>query len=149
MSNEALEMNAYLCVKNMDEAVEFYSRAFGATEDFRLTAPDGRVGHAELHFGEQMLMLSEEFPEMGIEAPGPSDAGFVSLYLTVEDADALFDAALAAGATAEQELQDQFYGHRSGALRDPFGYRWLISHVIEEVTPDEMQNRYNELFEAG
>ncbi len=145
MSNTVHEVYAYLCVKSVDAAMEFYKQAFGAAEHFRLAGPDGHVVHAEMYLGDNILMLAEEFPQMGIVAPEPDAAVSVSIHLHVDDADAMFDAAVAAGATAEQAMEDQFYGERSGAVRDPFGYRWLLGHSTEDVSVEEMQNRFRKL----
>ena len=147
MNNKIHEVDAYLCVKNVDAAIEFYSSAFGAVEQLRLVSPDGHVGHAEVSLGDSILMLAEEFPDMGIIAPEPEANAPFSIHLRVEDADAMFDAAVAAGAKVEQAMQDQFYGERSGTLRDPFGYKWMLGHSIEEVSPEEMQARYAKFFE--
>ena len=135
------ELFAYLCVEDVDRAIAFYREVFGATEKFRLTEPGGRIGHAELDFGCATLMLSEEYPEMGIRKPDP-DRHSVSLHLHVDDADAVIRRAVAAGAKLDLEPTDMFYGERSGVIIDPFGHRWNIGHSIEEVTPEEMQRRY-------
>ncbi len=148
-SNTIHEVYAYLCVPSVDDAISFYQRAFGAREHFRLTEPGGRVGHAELYLGNNVVMLSEEFPEMGIRAPAADLPAVMTLHLHVDDADAMFDAAVAAGATAERAPEDQFYGERSAALRDPFGYRWLLGHSIEDVDVASMQQRYERLFEQA
>ena len=140
------ELFAYLHVADAARAIEFYQRAFGATEKFRLTEPGGRVGHAELLFGTATLMLSDEYPEYGIRGPQTLGETSVTLHLHVDDADELIRRALAAGATLDREPTDQFYGERSGSVRDPFGHRWTIGHSIEAVTPEEMQRRYLELF---
>lgn len=141
------ELYAYICVDNAQAAIDFYTKAFGAHEKFRLTEPSGRIGHAELDFGGMTLMLADEFPEYGIKSAKTIGASPVTLHLHVDDADAVVRAAAAAGATVESEPKDQFYGERSGAVRDPFGHRWLIGHSIEEVAPAEMQRRYDKLFE--
>lgn len=146
-SNTIHEVYSYLCVKNVDQATEFYRRAFGAREHFRLTEPGGRVGHAELYLGSAVLMLAEEFPEHGFVAPDPTRPAPGSLHLHVDDADAMFAAAVAAGASPERPPADQFYGERSAAVVDPFGYRWLLGHSTEEVSVAEMQRRYERLFE--
>lgn len=143
------ELYAYLCVRDAAAAIDFYARAFGARELFRLTEPSGRVGHAEIDLDGHVLMLSEEYPEMGVRSPDGLDATPVTLHLHVEDADALVARAVAAGGTLERDLQDHFYGERSGTVRDPFGHRWLIGHAIEQVTPEEMQRRYTALFESA
>lgn len=135
----------YLRVRGAAEAIDFYIRVFGAKERFRLVEPGGRIGHVELEFGDHLIMLSEEFPEYGIHAPGPDSTAYSSIHLHVDDADALVARALEAGATLLRPLQDHFYGERSGAIRDPFGHEWLIGHSIEEVSPEEMQRRYDRL----
>ncbi|MEJ7608232.1 MAG: VOC family protein [Bryobacteraceae bacterium] len=136
------ELFAYLCVNNASKAIEFYTKAFAAREKFRLTEPGGRVGHAELDFGGTTLMLSDEFPECNIRAPQPDGSTSVTIHLHVDNADECIRRAIHAGAKLEVGIQDQFYGERSGSIRDPFGHRWSIGHSIEEVTPAEMQQRY-------
>ncbi|WJI15465.1 VOC family protein [Pseudoxanthomonas winnipegensis] len=142
------ELYAYLCVRDAAAAMDFYARAFGARELFRLTEPDGRIGHAEVDLDGHTLMLSEEYPDMGVRSPEHLGATPVTLHLHVDDADALVARAVAAGGTLERAMQDHFYGERSGTVRDPFGHRWLIGHAIESVTPEEMQRRYTALFAA-
>lgn len=139
------EVFAYLCVSDAQAAIDFYKRAFGVKEKFRLVEPSGRIGHAELAFGAMTVMLSDEFPEYGIRSASAIGATPVSLHLHVDDADEMIAQAVRAGATLEREPKDEFYGERSGAIRDPFGHRWLIGHHIEDVSPDEMQRRYTEL----
>jgi len=142
------ELFAYIRVRNAAEAIAFYQRAFGATEKFRLAEPGGRIGHAELDFGGTTLMLSEEYPEMGL--PGPKTIGGTSftIHLHVDDADAVIRRAVAAGATVTRPAQDQFYGERSGSVRDPFGHDWNIGHHVEDVTPEEMQRRYTKMMQG-
>jgi len=142
------ELYAYLCVRDAQAAIAYYTRAFGARELFRLTEPGGRVGHAELDFDGHTLMLSEEYPDMGVRSPDGLGGTPVTLHLHIDDADALIARAVEAGGTLERAAQDHFYGERSGTVRDPFGHRWLIGHAIEEVTPQEMQRRYTALFET-
>lgn len=139
------ELFPYLHVANAAAAIDFYVRAFGVREKFRLTEPGGRIGHAELEFGPMTLMLSEEYPEYGIRGPQAIGGTSVTIHLHVDDADALIERAVQAGATLETAPQDQFYGERSGCIRDPFGHRWNIGHAIEEVAPEEMQRRYTAL----
>jgi uncharacterized glyoxalase superfamily protein PhnB len=112
---------------------------------FRLTEPAGRIGHAELDFDGTVLMVSEEYPEYGIMGPQSIGGTSVSIHLHVDNADETIERAVAAGAELLREPQDQFYGERSGTVRDPFGHEWLIGHNIEELTPDEMQRRYTEM----
>ncbi len=136
------ELFAYLCVHDTAAAIAFYGEVFGAREKFRLTEPNGRIGHAELDFGGTTLMLSDEFPEYGIRGARTIGATAVTIHLHVDDADALVGRALEAGATLDIPVQDQFYGERSGSFIDPFGHRWNIGHSIEDVPTDEMQRRY-------
>lgn len=142
------EVFPYLCVSDAAAAIAFYERAFGAVEKFRLTEPGGRVGHAELAFGPMTVMLSDEYPEAGIRSASTLGATPVSLHLHVDDADAMMAAAVAAGGTVEREAQDQFYGERSGVIRDPFNHRWLVGHPIERIDSDEMQRRYTKLLSS-
>jgi uncharacterized glyoxalase superfamily protein PhnB len=143
------ELFPYLRVREAERAIAFYAAAFGATELFRLSEPSGRIGHAELDFGGMTLMVSEEFPEFGILAPASIGGTSVSLHLHVDDADAAIAKAVAAGATLVREPRDQFYGERSGTVRDPFGHEWLIGHETEKVTPEEMQRRYTAMMTEG
>lgn len=142
------ELFPYLHVRDAGAAIRFYTEAFGARELFRLTEPSGRIGHVELDFGGTTLMLSDEYPEMGIRGPQPGAPTALSLHIHVDDADAVVARALSAGATLEMPLQDHFYGERSGTVRDPFGHRWNIGHSIEEVDPQEMQRRYDALMKG-
>lgn len=139
------ELFAYLHVGDAVKAIEFYKSAFGATEKFRLTEPSGRIGHAELDFNGTTLMLANEFPEWGINGPHTIGGTAVTLHLHVDNADDVIRRAANAGAKVEMEPKDQFYGERSGVIRDPFGHRWSIGHSIEEVSPQEMQRRYDKL----
>ena len=137
------ELFAYICVHDTAAAIDFYRKVFGVSEKFRLTEPSGRIGHAELDFGDGgTLMVSDEFPEYGIRGARSIGATAVTLHLHVDDADAVMARALEAGATLHMAAQDQFYGERSGSFIDPFGHRWSIGHSIEDVTPEEMQRRY-------
>ena len=143
------ELFPYLCVKDAGRAIEFYSRAFGAREKFRLSEPSGRIVHAEMEFGGMTLMLSDEFPEYGIFAPQPGAPTPFSIHLHVENADAMIERAVAAGATLERAPKDEFYGERGGVVRCPFGHRWMIGHHVEDVSPEEMQRRYTKLLAEG
>jgi len=143
------EVFPYLCVRDTSEAIGFYRRAFGAVEKFRLTEPSGRIGHAEIDLGGHVVMLCDEFPEHGILAPGASDKLPMVLHLHVDDADAVMRQAVSAGATVVRPAKDEFYGERSGRVRDPFGHEWLIGHAIEEISPAEMQRRYTALFQRA
>ena len=143
------EVFPYLRAKSAENAIAFYKAAFGATEKFRLIEPGGRIGHVELLFGEATIMLSDEFPEFGIHALDSDRPSSFVLHLHVDDADAMIADAVKAGARIVREAQDQFYGERSGTVRDPFGYDWMIGHSIEEVEPEEMQRRYDKMLATG
>lgn len=135
----------YLIVKRAAEALDFYQRAFGAQELFRMAGPDGRIGHAEIKIGDSPIMLADEHPEMGCLGPESLGGTTVSLVLYVEDVDALFRQAIAAGAQELRPLANQFYGARSGTLSDPFGHKWTLSTHIEDVSSEEMSRRMDEL----
>jgi uncharacterized glyoxalase superfamily protein PhnB len=132
----------YLMVRDTQAALAFYAEAFGATELFRLVEPSGRVGHAELQLGAAVLMVCDEFPEYGMVGPQGEKFTGCTIHLHVDDADAMAERAVAAGATMLMPPTDQFYGERSCRLRDPFGHFWLLGHSIEKVDPAEMQRRY-------
>ena len=140
------EMFPYLRVKNAAAAIEFYARAFGAREKFRLTEPSGRIGHAELWFGNLVVMLSDEYLEYGISGPQTGSTG-CAIHLHVDSADQMAAQAVAAGATMLRPLADSFHGERGCALRDPFGHEWLLGHTIEVVSPEEMQRRFTAMFD--
>jgi PhnB protein len=139
------ELFPYLRVKDAGRAIEFYKQAFGAVEKFRLTEPSGRIGHCELLFGSTTLMLSEEYPEYGFLGPQSIGGTSISIHLHLDDADAAIARAVSAGAAVIRPASDAFYGERSGTVRDPFGHEWMLGHSIEDVTPEEMQRRYDEL----
>ena len=132
----------YICTDSAAEALDFYAEAFGAEEIYRLTLPDGTIPHAEVRIGDSLLMVCDEVPNEGVY--GPKKLGGVSAQFTIDVSDvdalnALWARATGTGVEVERELGDRFYGRRSGVLRDPFGHRWTISTVIEEVSPEEMQ----------
>lgn len=143
------EVLTYLRAKSAEDAITFYKAAFGATEKFRLVEPSGRIGHAELLFGDATVMIADEFPEFDMFAPERDAPSTFLIHLHVDNADTMIANAVKAGARIIREPQDQFYGERSGAIRDPFGYDWMIGHSIEEVAPEEMQRRYTEMMAAN
>jgi PhnB protein len=136
----------YLCVRGGAAAIEFYIEAFGATELMRLAEPDGRIGHAEIRIGDAIIMLSDEYPEMEVVSPQSLGGTPVLIHLYVEDVDALFARAAAAGAIVKRAPADEFYGDRSGTLVDPFGHRWMLATHKEDISPGEMQKRYEGLY---
>ncbi len=131
----------YLTVTGAAKALEFYKSAFGAVETVRLVGPDGRVGHAELEINGTPIMLSEEYPEMDVRSPTTLGGSPVGIHLLVEDSDAVFNRAVKFGAIAINPVKDQFYGERSGKLKDPFGHIWYISTRTEEISNEEMVRR--------
>jgi PhnB protein len=135
------QVTPYLCVDDAKAAIEFYSRVLGAEERMHMPGPDGKIGHAELQLGESLIMLSDEFPEMGVRAPKAVGGTPVMISVYVEDADAVFGAAVAAGATALRPVENQFYGDRTGQFEDPFGHRWSVATHVEDVPPEEMEKR--------
>ncbi|HEX3952333.1 MAG TPA: VOC family protein [Stellaceae bacterium] len=134
-------LTPYLIVADGVGALAFYAKVFGATERLRLTRPDGKLGHAEMTVGGCVIMLADEYPSMGAKAPAAFGGSPVSLHLYVEDVDAVFARAIAAGATEIRAVSNQFYGDRSGAVKDPFGHTWHIATHIEDVPPDELDRR--------
>lgn len=131
----------YLIVKDAARAIEFYKKAFGATELLRFAQPDGKIGHAEVKIGDSPIMLADEFPEMDIRSPHSLGGSPVSLLLYVENVDAAVGQAVGAGAKILRPVKDQFYGDRSGTVADPFGHHWHISTHKEDVPVEEMQKR--------
>ena len=134
----------YLIVKGAAQAIEFYKRAFGATEHERMADPSGKIGHAEVRIGDSRVMLADEFPEMDIRGPQSRGGTTVSLLLYVDDVDARFAQAIAAGGKEVRPVKDQFYGDRSGTLADPFGHQWTIATHKEDLTPEEISQRAEE-----
>jgi PhnB protein len=130
----------YLIIKGAADAIEFYKKAFGATELFRMEH-EGKIGHAEIKIGDSPIMLSDEHPSMGFSGPTTLGGSPVSLMIYVEDVDTIYNQAIEAGATEQMPLQDKFYGDRSGSLKDPFGHIWHVATHKEDVSPEEMQKR--------
>src|SRR6202050_3080609 len=139
----------YLCVKDAPAAIDFYKKAFGATEVMRLVGPGTKIGHAEIRIGGSTIYLSDEFPDFGSVAPQRPGGSPVKMDIVVDDVDALTARAIAAGAKEVRAIQDQFYGMRTGQVADPFGYVWNVSTVLEELTGEEMQKRYDDLVKQG
>ncbi len=134
-------LTPYLGVRGAAQAIDFYVKAFGATERFRLAGPDGRIGHAEVLIGNSILMLADENPQCGHHSPQSLNGTAVSLLLYVPDVDAAFQRAVGAGAKVLRPVADQFYGERSGCVTDPFGHQWTLMTHIEDVTPEEVSER--------
>lgn len=130
-------------VKDAKKAIDFYKKAFGATEVMRFDSPDGKVAHAELKIGDSRIMLGDECAEMKAPQPGQTPPG--GLYMYVEDVDAVLKKAVEAGATLEKQAEDQFYGDRTAAVIDPFGYTWYLGTHVEDVSEDELRRRFDKM----
>ncbi|MGH9136916.1 MAG: VOC family protein [Acidimicrobiales bacterium] len=135
----------YLAIDGAAAAIDFYTAVLDAKERMRMPGPDGKIGHAELELGESIIMLSDEFPEMGNRAPKSVGGSPVSIMVYVDDVDATFAKALEAGATQTQPIENKFYGDRSGAFEDPWGHLWHVSTHVEDVSPEEMDRRMAEM----
>jgi PhnB protein len=142
-------VSPYLCVDGAARAIDFYREVFGARERTRLPGPEGTIGHAELQIGDSVIMLSDEVPGMGMRSPKTIGGSPVTMSVYVEDVDGAFGRAVKAGATALREVEDQFYGDRSGQFEDPFGHRWSVATHVEDVAPDEMARRAAEMTGQG
>ena len=139
----------YLMMKRAGEAIEFYKRAFGAVELMRLGGPDGKVGHAEIRIGDSPVMLADEHPDLGYVGPETLGGAGVSIMLYVEDADAVFQRAVDAGAEVLKPMENQFYGDRTGTVKDPFGHVWSIGMNVEKLTVEEISARMAAMMAGG
>jgi len=143
-------LRVHMTVHDAKAAIDFYVKAFGAAELFRLVEPgSGRIGHAEIRIGDSVVMLNDEYPDFGAKSPAATGGSPVAFHIQVADADKAVDRAVKAGATLMRPVQDQFYGDRSGMVACPFGYRWFLAATKEVVSPEEMQKRWSEMLEAG
>jgi len=131
----------YLMIKCAAEAIEYYKKSFGATELFRMPAPDGKIGHAEIKIGDSPIMLADEHPDLGHVGPQTLGGTSVGIMIYVDDVDTMFKKAISGGGQEIKPLQDQFYGDRSGTLKDPFGHMWTVATHVEDVAPEEMEKR--------
>lgn len=130
----------YLSIKGAAEALEYYKKAFGAIELFRMEH-DGKIGHAEIKIGDSPIMLADEFPEMDFVSPKTLGGSPVGIMIYVEDVDNIFKQAIEAGGVEKKPVQDQFYGDRSGTLTDPYGHVWTVATHKEDVAPEEIDKR--------
>lgn len=131
----------YLIIRGVTDAIEFYKKAFGATELFRFRAPDGKIDHAEVKIGDSPIMIADEHPEMGVKGPQTLGGSPVKLLIYVEDVDTVFNRAVAAGASVKEAVKEKFFGDRIGTLTDPFGHVWHVSTHKEDVPVEEMERR--------
>ncbi len=138
------QVSPYLHVDGAAEAIDFYVNVLGAKERMRMPAPEGKIGHAELTIGDALVMLADEFPDMGARGPKSVGGTPVTIHVYVEDVDATFQAALDAGASSLREPEDRFYGDRGGEFEDPFGHRWSVATHVEDVSPEDMEQRMSE-----
>jgi PhnB protein len=136
----------YLALRGATAALDFYARAFGAERVLKLDMPDGSIAHAEIRIGDSILMLSEENADWGNRSPLALGGSPVHLMIYVPDVDAAFARALAAGASQVKPVEDQFYGDRTGTLKDPYGYQWTLATHIEDVSAEEAQRRMAAMF---
>jgi PhnB protein len=130
----------YLIVNGAAKAIDFYKKAFGATEIMRM-GDGNKIHHAEVKIGNSPIMLADEFPEMGAQSPETLGGSPITIMLYVEDVDTMFKQAVDAGATVERPVADQFYGDRTAGIKDPFGHKWYLATHIEDVSPDELNKR--------
>jgi PhnB protein len=131
----------YLAVEDAAAAIDYYKKVFGATERVRMDTPDGKIGHAELEIGDSLVMLAEALPQFSTRAPTDVGATTASIFLYVEDVDAVVKGAVDAGATVLMEVADQFWGDRFGTVQDPFGHQWSVATHVEDVPPEEIEER--------
>jgi PhnB protein len=139
----------YLIIRDAAAAIEFYKNAFDAVEFVRLADSSGKVMHAEIRIGDSQIMLADEFPDMGYRSPTDLGGSSVSVLLYVKDVDRLFTSAIMAGGIETAPVKDQFDGDRRGTLTDPFGHIWLIATRKEDVSPDELQQRFKLMLEQN
>jgi PhnB protein len=134
-------VSTYLAVDDAARAIEYYAKAFGAKELVRMDAPEGKIGHAELEIGDSRIMLADPFPQASTRPPKELGGTSASVFMYVEDVDAVVKQAVDAGATITMEVADQFWGDRFGTITDPFGHVWSIATHVEDVPPEEMAER--------
>jgi PhnB protein len=140
-SEEYPRVTPYMCVDGAAAGIDFYVAVLGATERMRMAGPDGKIHHAELGIGNSIVMVADEFPDLGFRGPKSLGGTPVNLYVYVEDVDAVFAEALARGATELSAVKDEFYGDRVGQFEDPFGHRWHVATHVEDVPPEELEKR--------
>jgi PhnB protein len=143
------QVTPYLIVDDASAAIDFYSNVFGAKERVRMPAPEGKIGHAELQLGDSLIMLADEFPDMGNRSPRSVGGSPVTVSVYTDDVDDVHERALKAGAKELRPVENQFYGDRAGQFEDPFGHRWSVATHVEDVPADEMERRVAEMMGGG
>jgi PhnB protein len=138
-----------LIVKDAKSALRFYREGLGAKETARVEGPDGKIMHSTIQLGDSTIMVHDEFPEMDAHAPKPGQTHPVYLYAMVDDVDKTVEQAVKHGATLEGKIEDQFYGHRTGNLIDPFGHMWVLATETEEVDDEELKRRMDQMMQTG
>ena len=139
----------YMVLRDAAKAIDFYKKAFGAVEKFRMAGPDGKIGHAEIQIGDSMIMISDENPQWGTKSPQTLGGTPVGIFLYVPDVDATFKQAISAGAKEVMAVTDQFWGDRYGKVADPFGHAWNLATHKEDLTPAEIEERAKKAFAHG
>jgi PhnB protein len=141
-------LSIHLAVEDAAKAIDYYKQAFDAKERFRMDAPNGKIGHAELEVGDSVVMLSDPFPQSTVRPPSEVGGTSASVFMYVEDVDTVVKQAVDAGATVTMEVDDQFWGDRFGTITDPFGHVWSIATHVEDVSPEDMAERAKEAMAA-
>jgi PhnB protein len=139
-------VTTYLTVDNAADAIQFYGRAFGARERSRMPMPDGKIAHAEIEIGDSIVMLSDPMPQASTKAPKELGGSTAGVFLYVDDTDAAFKKAVDAGATSLMEPENMFWGDRFATVQDPFGHTWSMATHVEDVPPEEMEERAKAMF---
>lgn len=142
-------VTAYLIIEDAQQAIQWYHQVFGAEEKLRLTGPGGAIGHAEILIGDSHVMLADAHPDMGAFPPAHYGGSPINLLIYTTDVDVMFDRALEAGAEVVRPLVDQFYGDRSGMIKDPFGYTWTLATHIEDLSQAEVQQRFDDMMSGA
>ncbi len=135
-----------LCFKDAAAAIEFYKKALGAEELFRMNSPDGKIGHAEIKIGDSVVFITDEFPGMGCSSPQTAGTTTGSLYLYVTDVDSAFQRAVDAGGKPQMPVSDMFWGDRFGSFVDPFGYSWGLSTHVQDYTPQQIEENAKQFY---
>jgi PhnB protein len=135
----------YLFIDGAQAALDFYTGVFGAVVRMTMPGPDGKIGHAELTIGDSVIMVADEFPDMGVRGPKSVGGSPVAIHVYVNDVDATFEQALSLGATTLRPVEDKFYGDRGGEFEDPFGHRWSVASHVEDLTPEDMERRMGQM----